>query len=389
MSPLSLNTGSTTLNSFDLALFTVDESIMARCVQLAERARGFTSPNPLVGCVVLDAKGTVVGEGWHQRAGEGHAEVNALAKAGKKAQGGTLYVNLEPCHHSGKTPPCTQAIMDAGIATVVFGTLDPNPLVQGRGRDALKQHRVNVRYGVLDAVCQQLNRVFFHAVQYQHPFVTAKLALTMDGHLNTRQSSGAWLTSPLSKQWAHQLRAQHDVILTTAQSILADDSQLTVREGLVQSRQPMRVVLDRQGRLRERTAALFQTTQASPVIHVVSSSLQTAWPHIDTDEVSTWFVPETGVGLCVQTVLKRLYTEKEVLSVMVEAGGTLVSHLLNQQLVQEMKLFYVPVWLMDSGATRASGGQVALHLSDAPRLEVVGREPIENDLLVTAIPRYT
>lgn len=382
---------------------TPDERWMGRCLQLAERARGATRPNPVVGSVVLNRSGKRIAEGWHKQAGEPHAEAMALSvveSVGKKAaRGGTLYVNLEPCNHTGKTPPCTQAIIQAGIAKVVFGVADSNPNVTGSGQIALKQAGIDVVGGVLESVCQRANEAFFYAVENQRPFVSAKLALTSDGRVNVRSSSGAWMTSSTSKQWAHQLRGQHDAILTTAESILADDSQLTVREGLVLERQPIRVVLDRRGRLMERTHRIFQQVDepsnrpVSPVIHVVSNAYrmhpeEKVGHGCDASNIQTWYVPEDGEGLCLTTVLKCLYTEKNCLSVMVEAGPRLFNHMLAKQQIHRLHLIHTPHWLMDSGAAAASGGQVCFNLGQAPTLNVVHRQMIEEDMWVTAYPEY-
>lgn len=372
----------------------VDEYWMGRCLQLAERARGATSPNPVVGAVVVDAQGQFVSEGWHQRPGGPHAEAMALANSGNRAKGGTIYVSLEPCNHTGKTPPCSQAILDAGIGRVVYGCRDTNPRVDGGGGESLAKKGLTVVGGVLERACEQSNEAFFYAQHHQRPFITVKLALTADGCVNTRSSKGAWLTSPMSRQWAHQLRAQHDAILTTAESIVADDSQLTVREGLIQEQQPLRVVLDRRGRLRERTHRLFCMRpeghiNPSPVVHVVSDALQSTWPPDgDAPGIETLFVPEWGEGLCLKTVLKRLYTQHHCLNVMVEAGPRLVSRMLHQHLVNKLYLAYTPHWVMDSGASRASVGEVCLQLDQAPTLQVVHRQTIEHDQWITAYPKY-
>lgn len=330
-----------------------DRLHMARCLQLAQR--GITSPNPKVGCVIVDKRGRVVGEGYHSHAGQPHAEVVALQQAGKQAAGGTAYVNLEPCNHHGRTPPCTHALKSAGIAHVICGTLDPNPKVSGSGRNALQNARITVREGLLANECEALNRPFFHAMRTVQPYVLLKLALTLDGKLASRKglftSHAEPITNHLSQQYVHQLRHHHDAILSTAKTILADNAQLSVRHVPGQPhRQPVRVILDGQQRLAKTPGlALWQGNENTPIWQVVSKHHQDNNPSNDIIPVA-----DTGTGLHLPSVLKEL-GKRDITTVMIEAGGTLAASFLQAGLVNELVTIHANSLALDAAAPTLSG----------------------------------
>jgi diaminohydroxyphosphoribosylaminopyrimidine deaminase/5-amino-6-(5-phosphoribosylamino)uracil reductase len=366
----------------------LDEFYIGRCLQLAERGWGTATPNPMVGAVVLDAKGRKVGEGFHVKAGESHAEVIALDKAGDSARGGTLYVNLEPCCHTGRTPPCVDRVIASGIDKVVIGTLDPNPLVAGKGRDALQNHRITVRHGFLTEECQRLNEIFFHHITTRRPFVTLKLAMTLDGKIATRDGQSQWLTGEMSRQYVHWLRQGYDAILTTADTVLADNPQLTVR--LPQThRAPVRIVLDRRMRLDPTRFRIFDTHEAAT--WVVTSTTATNHHYMDLARaagVEVLTVPDTGMGLDLKVLMEKL-GEMGVTSLFVEAGGKLAGQLLAGKLVNKCYFFYAPMLLADPSAMCGFSGRVQVALANAPRLRVVSTRQIENDWVVEAYPRET
>jgi diaminohydroxyphosphoribosylaminopyrimidine deaminase/5-amino-6-(5-phosphoribosylamino)uracil reductase len=214
---------------------------MLQCVELARRGKGYVSPNPLVGAVIVKGK-RIVGRGYHRKFGEAHAEINALRDAGQKARGATLYVNLEPCSHYGKTPPCTDAIISSGIRRVVVGMIDPNPLVKGKGIRALNSAGVEVRTGILSDECRKLNEFFIKKLMTGLPFVTLKIAQTLDGKIALTNGSSQWITSKESRKRVHQLRAEYDAVLVGARTVQLDDPRLTVR--FVRGRNPKRILLD-------------------------------------------------------------------------------------------------------------------------------------------------
>ncbi len=363
----------------------IDEAYMARCLALAELGAGTASPNPLVGSIVLDARGRKVGEGYHQRAGEAHAEVIALEEAGEKAQGGTLYVNLEPCNHQGRTPPCTKRIIESGIQRVVCGTLDPNPLVSGAGRDALQNSRISVRYGFLENECRQLNEIFFHYISTRMPYVAVKLGMTLDGKIATRQGESRWLTGPFARQYVHHLRQQYDAVMTTAETVIMDDPKLNVRDIPNIKRQPAKIIIDRRMRLNPERFQIFKGEAPVWVITSVANS-----EHANTHKLrdighKVLTVGEVGQGLDLKAAMARL-GEEEISSILVEAGGRLAGNLMADHLVSKFYLFYAPKLLRDSMAKSSFGHHLQLELPENPQLEIIRSRQIDLDWLVEARP---
>lgn len=367
----------------------VDEYYIGRCLELARQGEGRTHPNPMVGAVVLDAKGRKAGEGYHARAGQPHAETIALKQAGDRARGGTLYVNLEPCNHTGRTPPCTRAIIEAGIERVICGTLDPNPMVAGSGRDELQNNRISVRYGFLEEKCRVLNEAFFHFITNGKPFVTLKLAMTMDGKIATRSGESQWLTGEFSRQYVHHLRRKHDAILTTVETVIADNPKLTVR-GIPLSpgeQPPVRVVIDRQFRMNPDEYHIFEADDVET--WVFTSKLGHDRAHAErASELGARVieVEETGVGLDLKAVLTYLGGE-EITALLIEAGGRMAGHLMNQGLVNKLQLFYGPCVLPDPSARPAFSEGVVLQLAGAPKLTVKRTTMLEHDVVVEAYPQ--
>jgi len=232
-----------------------DEAMMRRALALATRGRGLVSPNPLVGAVVVQDS-RVVGEGWHDGPGNPHAEIHALRAAGDLARGATLYVTLEPCDHHGRTPPCTNAILEAGVARVVAAARDPNPIVDGRGFDRLRSAGVDVVAGVLESEAERLNEAFATHVRTGLPFVVLKMAATLDGKVAARDGSSRWITGREARAEVHRMRAAADAVLVGAGTALADDPSLTVRDPEYRGRPVLRVLADARGRVRP-TARLF------------------------------------------------------------------------------------------------------------------------------------
>jgi diaminohydroxyphosphoribosylaminopyrimidine deaminase/5-amino-6-(5-phosphoribosylamino)uracil reductase len=238
-----------------------DRAWMQRCLTLAAQAAGHTAPNPLVGSVIV-REGEVVGEGYHPQAGQPHAEVFALRAAGDRARGATLYVNLEPCNHTGRTPPCTEAILAAGIQRVVVGMVDPDPRVSGGGIARLRAAGLTVAVGVEEAACQRLNQGFVHRVQHQRPFGILKYAMTLDGKIAASSGHSAWVTSSAARAEVHRLRSQCDAVIVGGNTVRQDNPRLTSHG---QGRNPLRVVMSRHLDLPE-TAHLWDGAVAPTVV---------------------------------------------------------------------------------------------------------------------------
>ncbi len=368
---------------------TLEEYYLARCLELAERGKGHVSPNPLVGCVVVDAHGKKVGEGYHQKAGGPHAEVIALEQAGERAKGGTLYVNLEPCNHHGKTPPCTEKIIESGISRVICGTLDPNPKVSGAGRDRLQNSRISVRHGFLEEKCQRLNEVFFHWVKTLKPFVTLKMAMTLDGKIASRQGQGEWITSDFSRQYVHHLRSHYDAILTTASTVIADDPKLTVRhipDFEIKEKQPVRVILDRLFSLNPSVYQVFDTQQAPT--WVFTSKIRHNKDHAQrarSKGVRIFEVDDTGLGLNLHEMMTIL-SKEGITSLMTEAGGRLSGNLIQHKLIHKTYLFYAPQVVGDSAAQSAFSSSASFQLHHSPAFHIHNSCQLDGDIVVEAYP---
>jgi diaminohydroxyphosphoribosylaminopyrimidine deaminase / 5-amino-6-(5-phosphoribosylamino)uracil reductase len=324
---------------------TSDAAYMARALLLAERGRGRTSPNPMVGALIVDADGVIVGRGSHERAGGPHAEVLALADAGERARGATLYCTLEPCVHTGRTGPCAPRVAEAGIRRAVIAVEDPNPRVGGRGLTFLRDRGVEVQVGVLAEAAERLNRPFFTYIRRGRPFVTLKAALSLDGMVAARRGERTALTGPDANALVHQERAEVDAIGIGSETVLVDDPLLTAR-GVFRDRPLVRVVFDRRLRTPP-TARLFSTLAAGPVFVVSVASTQArersradalVAAGAELEFVGGAGDDETTVGGFLHDALARL-AAREVMSLIVEGGPVLHDAFWRAGLVDRVELF--------------------------------------------------
>ena len=315
-----------------------DAEHLRRAIELARKGWGQTAPNPMVGAVVV-RDGVVVGEGYHERFGGDHAEVRALAAAGDKAKGATLYVTLEPCNHYGKTPPCTKAIVKAGIARVVAGVRDPNPVAAG-GIEFLKKHGVEVEIGVEAESAEELIAPILHGLSSDRPFITLKLALSKEGSVSDAARSKKWLTGKESREEVHYLRAGADAIAVGAGTVVADDPELTVRGAVTPRLIPTRVVFDRQGIL-PLTSKLVRTARETPTIAIEKKgSPQSARMR----EQGVTVVEATGTRAAVEALHRC-----GIQHLFVEGGGGLARDLLEAGLVDRLVIFQTQVPLGADG----------------------------------------
>lgn len=355
---------------------------MARALALAARGLGTTEPNPRVGCVLV-RDGAVVGEGFHARAGEAHAEVEALRVAGAKAKGAVAFVTLEPCSHHGRTPPCTDALLAAGVAEVVAPFDDPNPKVAGRGFAALERAGVRLRRGLLAREAEALNPGFIKRMRTGRPFVRVKLGMSLDGRTALASGESRWITGPEARADVHRLRARSGAIVTGIGTVLADDPQLTVRDaaGSAAAIQPLRVVLDpalklpADARLLARPGRTLVFTAATDAHH--ASELTEA--HAEVRALSA-----RDGRLPLDAVLDEL-ARREVNEVLVEAGATLSGAFVAAGLVDEVVIYMAPVLLGD-GARGAFALPALAELAAAPRLEIVDLRAVGKDWRITARP---
>ena len=317
-----------------------DHSYMARALRLAERGLLTTDPNPRVGCVLVKA-GRIVGEGWHERTGEPHAEVHALQEAGDLAAGATAYVTLEPCCHQGRTPPCTEALIAAGVARVVAAMEDPNPQVAGKGLSVLRQAGIDTRSGVLAAEAEQLNTGFVMRMRQGRPRVRCKLAMSVDGRTAMASGESQWITGEAARRDVHRLRAHSSAIMTGIETVLADDPSLTARPGGETGddiRQPVRIILD--SRLRTPPdAKLLQMPGKTLLITGVADADKTA--RLTRKGVEVVTLPLKDERLDLPAVLQYLGT-LEMNAVHLEAGATLCGALLQAALIDELVIYMAP-----------------------------------------------
>ncbi len=360
-----------------------DFQMMSRAIKLAQGGRFTTPPNPNVGCVITQGN-SIVGEGFHYRAGEPHAEVHALRMAGEKSVGATAYVTLEPCSHYGRTPPCAEGLIKAGVAKVICAMQDPNPQVSGRGIQMLRDAGIEVEVGLLEADAKALNPAFIKRMQTGMPFVQLKMAASLDGQTALANGKSQWITSPLARQNVQVYRAQSGAILSTSQTVIADNASLTVRwNELPESvkchypqdnlRQPVRVILDRQNKLHSELS-LF--ADPSPILKV---GVQDTDVNIELTE---------NEQLNLRELLFTLANENNINHIWVEAGATLAKSLLEQELVDELVLYLAPK-IMGSDGRGLFG---ALGLSDMNQvldLDIKDCRLVGPDIRVVALPRST
>jgi diaminohydroxyphosphoribosylaminopyrimidine deaminase/5-amino-6-(5-phosphoribosylamino)uracil reductase len=356
-----------------------DSRYMRRALELAARGLYTTDPNPRVGCVLVRAD-RVVGEGWHERAGEAHAEVNALRAAGDAAAGATAYVTLEPCAHTGRTPPCTQALIGARVARVVYAIGDPNPL-SGAGAAVLRAAGIEVQGEVLAQEARALNPGFFKRMQAGLPWVRVKLAASLDGRTALANGVSRWVTAPAARQDAQRYRARSSVVLSGSGTVLADDPALNVRiEGA--TRQPLRVLLDSELQVPP-TARMFD--REGPALVFTASADAVRRGELARRGVLVESVPRSAAGgLDLASVLRRL-AEREANEVWVEAGARLSGALLDARLVDELIVYLAPSLLGPTARPLAQLAEIT-QLEQRLRLEFTECKPIGPDLRLTAVP---
>ena len=344
-----------------------DEIYMARALKLAQRGRFTTHPNPRVGCVIVN-QGEIVGEGFHYRAGEPHAEVHALRMAGEKAKGATAYVTLEPCSHHGRTPPCCDALIAAGVARVVAAMQDPNPQVAGRGLYRLQQAGIEVSHGLMMSEAETLNKGFLKRMRTGFPYIQLKLGASLDGRTAMASGESQWITSPQARRDVQRLRAESHAILTSSATVLADDPALTVRWDELSAdtqslypqenlRQPLRIVIDSDNRV---TPQHRIAQQPGETLFARTKEDTRSWPQ----GVQTLMVPEHNGHLDLVLLMMQL-GKQQVNSIWVEAGPTLAGALIEAGLVDELIVYIAPKLL----------GSDARGLCVLPGLEKLSQAP--------------
>lgn len=355
-----------------------DEIFMRRALELALKARGRTSPNPLVGCVIVKDD-QIVGEGYHLKAGTPHAEVHALASAGDQACGATAYVTLEPCSHFGRTPPCANALISSKIKRVVVAMKDPNPLVSGRGIDRLRKAGIEVNVGLLEQEAAAINEVFVKAITTGLPFVVYKTAMTLDGKIATETGDSRWVSNEKSRHYVHQLRDLYDVILVGSETVIRDNPSLTCR--ISNGKDPIRLIVDGQLRISKNAHVLTSSTHSPCVIATAQAASAEKAAYFKTlDNVEIWqYNTPRHVPL---DKLFRDLVDRGWTSVLLEGGGGLAGSLIQKGLVDKIEFFIASKLVGGNGPSPLAGLHVK-HMSDAKTLKNLNFDLDTGDLHVT------
>ncbi|OUM09029.1 riboflavin biosynthesis protein RibD [Pseudomonas syringae] len=365
----------------------LDVHYMARALELARKGLYSTHPNPRVGCVIV-RDGQIVGEGWHARAGEPHAEVHALRQAGELARGATAYVTLEPCSHQGRTPPCADALVEAGLVRVVAAMQDPNPDVSGRGLLRLMNAGIGVQCGVLESEARALNKGFLKRMETGRPYVRVKLAMSLDGRTAMASGESQWITGPEARSAVQRLRAQSSVVLTGADTVLADNARLTVRPeelglsaeltALASARPPLRVLID--GRLRVPLDAPFFQAGSALVVTCAAASARGRYQE---DGHEMLALADSAGHVDLRKLMSEL-ANRGVNDVLVEAGPRLAGAFTRLGLVDEFQLFIAGKFLGSSA--RPLLDLPLAQMSEALELNIVEMRAVGNDWRVIALP---
>lgn len=360
---------------------------MALALRLAEKGRGFTSPNPMVGAVVVN-RGRIVGQGSHRKAGGPHAEVIALSQAGSRAKGGTLYVTLEPCSHLKKrTPPCVPLVVKSGVSRVVIGMVDPNPKVKGRGIARLRRARIDVEVGCREAEAQRLNEAYVHWVRTGRPFTFLKAGMTLDGQIATAAGESRWITGEEARAHAHRLRAGIDAILVGIGTVLRDDPSLTARpvadDTPIPSRQPLRIVADSQLRIPLRARVLKDHAQSRTLIVTTAAAPLRKVQRLRQQGIDVLTLPKQRGEVNLSALWPRL-AQLGITSLLVEGGSEINAAALRAGLVQRILFYTAPLLLGGRDAVGVIGGQSPSRLAQAVPLENLRTQQLGRDILITA-----
>ncbi len=360
-----------------------DIEFMQRALALARQAEGQTSPNPMVGAVVV-REGEIVGEGFHRQAGQAHAEIEALAAAGERAHGSTIYVTLEPCCVHGRTPPCTEAVIEAGVAAVVYAVRDPNPEVDGRGHERLSQAGIEVRRGVCNEEGQRLIEPFTKLTLEGRPLVTAKFAMSLDGKIATRTGHSRWISSEESRRVAHQLRQVSDAIIVGAGTVIADDPRLTTRLDIEEPRHPVRFVVDTRGRS-PLGAKVFDSSLPGKTVLATTRRIDPKHAErLRRSGAEIWLLPEDDNERVDIAAMLGAMADQGLMTALVEGGSGLLGSFFDRELVDRVLVSVAPKIIGGVDAPSPVGGLGIPVMGDALEFDQVEFESLGTDLWIRA-----
>lgn len=353
---------------------------MKRALELAKKGWGRTKPNPLVGAVIVK-NGGIIGEGWHEKFGGPHGEINAINNCVENCEGADLYINLEPCSHYGKTPPCVYSIIESKIKKVVIAMEDPNPMVSGKGISILRENGINVETGLLKEEALKLNDVFIKYITKKTPFVLLKWAMTVDGKTATKTGDSKWISSYSSREYVHKLRNRYSSILVGINTVLKDNPELTARSIEIDNINPTRIVLDRLGQV-PLSAKLLDIDETKPLIIATSEKVNIEKKKKLLDMgAKVLIIDESNGALNLKTLLHELY-KQGIESILVEGGGTVASSFLEAGLVDKIAAFIAPVIIGGKDAKTPVMGNGVLNIKDGSKILLPEIKRFEDDILI-------
>ena len=357
-----------------------DRKFMEYALTLASRARGRTSPNPMVGAVIV-REGEIVGKGYHQKAGEAHAEIHALNQAKELTEGTTMYVTLEPCCHWGRTPPCTESVIRAKIADVFVAMKDPNPQVAGNGIRQLEEAGIRVQVGLCEAESRQLNEVFIKYITTQCPFVILKSAISLDGKIATASGESQWITSEASRMKGHEVRSQVDAILVGVGTVLKDNPSLTTRLPERENEDPIRIIVDSRGRTPLEAKIFNPESNAGTLIAVTANAPPEKIEALKSAGADVLIIQEQEGRVCLSGLMQEL-GRQEITSVLIEGGGEVNAAALQAGIVDKLMFFIAPKLIGGKNAPGPIGGVGIARLAEAFKLRNTNLSQIGADFLI-------
>lgn len=358
-----------------------DAFYMQQALELSKRGMGFVNPNPLVGAVIVK-ENRVVGKGWHGYFGGPHAEVNAIQEAQGQTEGATLYVTLEPCSYYGKMPPCSLAVIQNKFARVVVGSIDPNPLVSGKGIAMIREAGIEVQTGILEKEVRALNEVFFKFIRTQRPFVVLKTAMSLDGKTATTRGDSRWISGQASRKRVHQLRNRYSAVMVGINTALKDNPMLNVRDVEGKSRNPVRIVVDSLARIPLRSQLLNTPEVAETIVAVTKNASESGIHALQEKGATVLVCPEVKNRVDLQYLMKEL-AARGIDSILLEGGGTLNFEALKQGIVDKVIAFVAPKILGGAEALTSVEGTGFASLSGAVQIENLTACPSGEDIMLT------
>ncbi|MGA1864186.1 MAG: bifunctional diaminohydroxyphosphoribosylaminopyrimidine deaminase/5-amino-6-(5-phosphoribosylamino)uracil reductase RibD [bacterium] len=358
-----------------------DQKYIKMALKLAEKGKGRVSPNPLVGALVV--KGDhIVGQGYHARYGDKHAETKALEEAGSEAKGATIYINLEPCCHHGQTPPCVDEIIKAGISKAVISIRDPNPIVNGKSIEILKNKGIEVRLGILEKTASKLNEFFFKYITTRTPFVTLKSGMSLDGKVATKTGESKWITSDVSREYVHQLRNQMDATLVGIETILRDNPRLTTRLKNSKGRDPIRVVIDSLLRIPIRMRIFTQESDAGNIIITTINAPIDRIKKIESSGAKVLFVKPKGKNRVDMQAMTEELGKLQITSLLIEGGPGINASAFQEGIVDKVIMFIAPIIIGGKIAPSAIQGDGIAKLEEAVKIHNIKTKRLGHDLMI-------